>query len=153
MRSLGAICLGLILASSAGAHADVPPLDTLPQCKVYEIRTGGEVCGFDDLEDVRAIALADAELTMLRGKTVSLQGKGAQLALQVGNLETAVKAQKQATEIMRDRNVELTTQLIKSDREHQLCRVRPRWGGALAWSTAAVLGALLAGFVAHDALN
>lgn len=147
------ICLALILSATSSAHADVPPLDTLPQCKIYEIKTGGEVCGFDDVEDVRAIARGDAELTHLRAKSSKLEQKSTQLADQVKSLETAVKAQKTATEVIRDRNRELTREVLESDRKHQLCRVKPRWGGTLAWSTAAVLGAVLVGFVAHSALN
>lgn len=138
LACLGVICVGL--SSLAPAIAE-----PLPECQVYTTAAGVEVCGFASIEDVKAIRLAAAELQYLREQSRLLALKVAELETQTISLRVALDAQRTATEIVRRRNVELTTLAIETDRRLQLERVKPRWGTPLAWGTAAVLGAVLLG--------
>ena len=146
---LGMTCL---LASSL-ANAQPYQPKVIPQCERYKLADGREVCGYDSIEKVRQVYNADAELVAKREAETLHVEKSNLLLGQVANLRLAVDAQKRATGIIRDRNRELTAQLIETDRKYQNERAKPRWGNPIAWTIAATCAAALAGGIAWAVLD
>jgi hypothetical protein len=142
---LGLICLPV------NSHADVE-LKIIPQCLKYEI-TGVPICGYKNIEDVRSLYTLDAELELRRDVERLEKDKITELESQVANLRAAHESILRAGDMLKARNVELTEQLIETDRKFQKERVKPRWGNPLAWTLSAVLAAGLAGFIGHELLD
>ena len=150
---------GLICLAPTSAHAD--GLDDVyrgyrphivPECKVYEVKPGLEVCGYPTIEEVQALYKADAELFAARQTRINIDLKIKVQAEQVSDLRIAVSALKDAMVVVDARNATLTKELLETDLKYQKERVKPRWGTPLSWGVAGVAGALLVGFVGHSLL-
>lgn len=140
---LFAVCVGAICLPGSDAFAEEYIPKIIPQCLRYETTAGKEVCGYDSIDKVQQAYLADAELVAFRAKAPLIEAKARLLESQVADLRLAVDAQERATNIVKQRNRELTDQLIETDRQYQLERVKPRWGNPLAWTIAAAATAAL----------
>ena len=159
MNSIGkvsAVLLGLAFLAATSAHADpAPPYEPqiVPPGKVYPLEDGREVCGWLSIEDVQAAYDADADLVKchedVAAKTIEAKALGVQLA----NTAIAFAAETRTTEILQQRNKELTTDLIEENRLKEHWKAKPRWGNSVAWTTTAILAATLVGFVGADLIN
>lgn len=143
--------LGMMLALSRPASADNKPTN-FPDCVKHELSNGAMICGFTNLDDWKKVLKADVELTAKKKLLDLERRKSAQLAAQLIDYMGQLKAYQEIVSIQKDRNIELTKDVLDTDRKYQLERVKPRWGSAAAWTTAAVLAAVLSGFVANDVL-
>lgn len=156
--SLASACLIFLAASSVAADPVRPT--TLPECAVYRLADGRQVCGYvvaladgtETLDEWRAVLRADAELVKLRALAELEDRRLAEVAGQVADLKGALDACGRGGDAIRDRNAELTKQLLETDRALQDERVKPRWGSALSWGAVLVVGAVLVGYVAADQL-
>jgi hypothetical protein len=144
----GAICL-----AATSVRADPVEPQVIPACKVYKLADGREVCGWLKIEDVRAAYKADAELVKCREVTAAQVVKIDALEKEVFNVRAALALEEGSRTLVVDRNKELTTDLIEMNRKYENERAKPRWGNPIAWTTAAVLGAALVGFVGADLIN
>ena len=128
---------------------------------MFALADGRDVCGYvvkqadgtETLDEWREVLRVDAELVVLRETTRLQTEREGELQGQIGDLRAALVASGQGVSALKERNAELTKQLIERDRLYQNERVKPRWGGAIAWGTAAVLAATLVGFVGKDLLE
>ena len=159
LRSIAFALVTFLAASSVGAEPYRPKI--APECKVYPLADGREVCGYivkladgtETMDEWQAVLRVDAEL-VVRRKDAQLQAKReVELQGQIGDLRAALEACGTGTAALKDRNAELTKQLIERDRLYQNERVKPRWGGALAWGSAAVMAAALVGFVGKELID
>jgi hypothetical protein len=156
----------MAVACEAAAHADEPgdlvAPAIVPQCLVYRVPLG-QVCGYlvatpdgaeaAGMEQWRDVLRADAELVATRESVRLLTQKADLLFGQTQDLLAAFTAMKTAVAALEGRNAQLMRDLIEKDRLYQNERVKPRFGSPLAWTTAAVLGAVLAGYLGHDLLT
>lgn len=138
------------LLPQASAQPVTP--ENFPPCKTYVLADKTTVCGYSNVEDWKKVLKADAELTAKK-KMLDLEVKHvADLLVQVFNYEGQVKALQSTIQIQKDQVNKLITDLLKTDQLYQQERIKPRWGSAIAWTTAAVAAAVLTGFVLKDAL-
>ncbi len=146
--------LGLIFLAASSAHADPPVYRpaVIPECKVYTLKDGREVCGWLTEDEVKTAYRADAELVQCREQLDTHSERIESLNLQLGATTTALIAERRSTEVLKERNTELTADLIEMNRKYENERVKPRWGSPIAWTTAAILGAGLLGFIGNDLL-
>ena len=161
LRSIVFALVTFLAASSVGAEPYRPKI--APECKVYPLADGREVCGYivkqadgtETMDEWQAVLRVDAEL-VVRRKSAELQAeREVELQGQIGDLRGALEACGTGTAALKDRNAVLTTQLIDRDRLYQNERVKPRFslGGGWAWGTAAVLAAALIGFVGKELVD
>ena len=153
--SPGLICVALLLGSSARAQDAGPEPyrpQILPECAVYDTQAG-PVCGYDDIDDVRDLYRFDAELVLRRQETQLMSARGALLSLQVRSLESAVSALQTANVALGARVDVLVNEAVSQNEKYENERAKPRFGSALAWTTAGVAVALLVGYVAADLLQ
>ena len=162
MRSTGIVSTalaGAIFLAGIDARAEPPtqepPLRTtiIPQCKVYTLDDGREVCGWMTIDEIRAAYHADNELVLCRDKTAAQAGKLHALEVEAFSLRKAVQIEEEAKALVLKRNKELTDDLIEMNRKYEDERAKPRWGSPVAWATAAVLGAALLGYAGADLLD
>lgn len=146
------ICLCGLTSLTQIASADGYKPRIIPECKVYKVKPGLEVCGYATIEDVKALYKADAELYTARQIQFSLDLRLAYQAEQASDLRDAVESTRSALAVVDARNLALTAELLDTDLKYQKALVRPKWGSQLAWGTAAIASALLAGFVGHAML-
>lgn len=152
--------LGLIfLAASSGIAQAQPSAETqyvpkiIPECKVYSLADGREVCGWLTLAEVQAAYDADAELVKLR-ETSATQGEQIiAFGIQVSAIRAALEAEQRSVTVLKAREVKLTGDLIEMNRKYEYERVKPRWGNPIAWTAAAVFGAALLGIVGYELLD
>lgn len=138
------------------ANADEPPPYTpkvLPECKVYKTASGKEVCGYDKIETIRELYARDAELVAHRETTEALNQVITVQRQQILDLKIAVEESDKAGKIHEDRSATLAKELIAKDKLYQDERVKPRWGTSLSWGAAAVMGAVLLGYVGNELLE
>jgi len=124
----------------------------VPECKVYKVKPGLEVCGYPTLAEVQQLYSADAELFTARKTRFNLDLKLKVQAQQVDDLRIAVGALTASMAIGDARVTTLTKELEATDLKYQKERVKPRWGTSLSWGVAGVAAALLVGFVGHSVL-
>lgn len=149
------LCLA---ASSAGAEPYRPK--TLPECEVYPLADTREVCGWvvkqadgsETLGDWQLVLRADAELIALREQNRLGAEREKELGAQVGDLRAALEVCGKSVDLARDRVAGLTAEYIAKDKQLQDERVKPRVGGKLGWTVAAVLAAGLVGYIGADRL-
>ncbi len=150
----GAICLApssALADDTDTVSADYIP-KVVPRCLVYKTKSGKEVCGYDDIEKVRALYAADTELVDFR-KTKPLIDLQLRLKTeQVVDLVVAVDAATRSGAVWEGRSMELSKQLIALDLKYQKERVKPRWGTGLSWGVAGTAVAVLLGFAGHSLL-
>jgi len=148
------VLLGLTFLAASSARADQPyEPKTFPPCQVFTLADGREVCGWLSIDDVRTAYRADAELVQCRETTVAHIKMVEALKIEAFELRAALVVEEQSKTLVVDRNKELTTDLIEMNRKYEHERARPRWGSPTAWTTAAVLGAVLVGYVGADLIN
>jgi len=148
-------CLVVMLLAATG-HADpqpTPTLQVLPQCKVYKLADGRQICGYVDLGDVQTLYRLDSELVMRRREVQLLDQRVAALEQAVTDLRGSLGSSTRAVVTLQERNGDLLREALAKDKALQEERVKPRWGSTAAWSAAGVLGAVLAGFVLAGALD
>lgn len=151
------LIFGLFIASLIGvtseAHADEtykPKI--IPSCEVFQVSGVGKICGFQDIGDWKRILRADAELVSARNKLKIKNAQIEALTLQVESLEGQLGEYKGSLELCLNRVDTVSSQLIEMNKKYEEERARPRIGSAVAWSVAAVAGALLVGYVGNDLL-
>ena len=143
---LGGICSA---ARADGLHDP----KNFPACKVVTLPGGVLACAFVNLEDWKAVLLADAELTHQRALAKKSTELVENLSLQVASLEGQVSSLEGVRELLADRNKELTDELLATDKHLQQELAKPPWGSTIAWTVAAVSASLLVGFVGHELLT
>jgi hypothetical protein len=124
----------------------------LPNCTVYKIDIGGQVCGFENIDDWKLVLKADADLTDARAKLKNEQAVEADLIKQRDLLNVQLAAYADSQSILIARHNKLTDDLIALDKKYQEERVKPQWGNPIAWTIAAVSTAVLLGVVLDKAL-
>lgn len=147
------VCAGVTsLAPTARAEEPYKP-KVLPACKVYKTEAGGEVCGYATIEEVRelyahdATLVANASAAEALGEVIELQGS------QILDLRISVDAAIKAGEVWKSRSVTLAEDLIAKDLLYQDARVRPKWGTFIGFGSAALVGAILLGYVGNELLE
>jgi len=137
----------------AFAHADEYTPFIIPPCTMYTVAGVGPVCGFADIEDWKRILRADAELVTAREQLKNHEAREANLIMQVRFLHDQVDLYAEQQKSLLAQTVKLTDDLIALDKKYQEERVKPRWGGIVAWTAAAVSTSLLVGVLVHAAVN
>lgn len=139
-----------MLALSLPARADNIKPKNFPDCIKYKLADGTAICGYTELGDWKKVLRADAELTAKK-KLLELERKRTtELGAQLLDFKGQVKAYQGIVSVLDARVKALVADLLETDRKYQLERVKPRWGSAAAWTTAAVATAVLGGFVMND---
>lgn len=154
LRIYGLSIAFVLGVTSIQAQADDPyqPVN-LPACKVFKTTAGKEVCGFENIDDWKAILHVDAELTHVRAQLQAVAVRTLDLEKKIDLLNTQISAYAQNQLVLSQRDDKLTKELIDLDKKYQDERVKPRWGNPVAWTIAGVSTAILAGFVINSALN
>ena len=154
------IAFALLTCLAATSNAEPYRPKILPECKVYPLADGREVCGYvvkladgtETAEEWKAVLRVDAELVVLRHQDGLRRRKLAELSIQASEAVAALAAAERALEVVERRNGDLTRQLIETDRKYQNERVKPRIGGGWGWGAAALFAVGLVGYVAADQL-
>lgn len=154
------IAFALLTCLAATSAAEPYRPQVVPQCEVYDLADGREVCGYvvkqadgtETLDQWKEVLRVDAELVVLRRADGLRRRKLAELSVQVSAAVVALAAAERALELVEDRNDDLTRQLIETDRKYQEERVKPRIGGGWAWAAAGLVAAGLVGYVVADQL-
>jgi hypothetical protein len=153
-----AFALLTCLAATSAAEPYRPQV--VPQCEVYDLADGREVCGYvvkeadgtETLDQWKEVLQVDAELVVLRHQDGLRRRKLAELSVQASGAVAALVAAERALEVVELRNADLTRQLVETDRKYQQERVKPRIGVGWAWAAAGLVAAGLVGYVAADQL-
>jgi len=124
----------------------------VPACKVYKT-TGGDVCGYLNIEDWKSVLRADAELVHARVRLTKEVERVTLLTLQLAELEGQVAIHASSQSIVVQRNSDLTKQLVDLGLKYQQERAKPSFGSPLAWTLAGVSTSLLAGFLISSLIN
>jgi len=111
------------------------------------LASGIEACGYTSLDDVQALYRADAELVRCRATEALHTEQIALLDDQIEAYRAVVTQRAVAVTALKERNAELFSELMARDKLYQTERVKPRWGGTVAWTTAAALAAELLGWL------
>lgn len=117
----------------------------IPQCKVVE-----SVGCVYNLEQVKELYAFDSELHVLRNQYTLTR---MQLALKDEVIEYQNKQIKLTLEnikLFKDRNQELTNQLIETDRNYQFERAKLRIGDPILWTIIGVVSSAFVGYVVAD---
>lgn len=117
----------------------------IPTCRVFIVPSVGEICGYQYLDDWRAVARADAELVLLRSKVVLLEGALAAERERGDLLAQALDVREGTVATLVASLAAERTNLIDLDRKYQDARTAPNWMGRIGWSAAIVVGGVLAG--------
>lgn len=144
----GAICLTVI---SARAEPYEPQI--VPPCKRYALADGREVCGYLTIEEVREVYRADAELVQCREASSAQLDQVRALRGEVEAVRAALAVEEESRQAAEAMAVQLSKDLVEENRKLENERAKPRWGSPVAWTTAAVLGAALLGFVGADLID
>ena len=154
---LGLIFLG---ASSSIAQADPDPSaetqyvpKIIPECNVYTLSDGREVCGWLTIVEVTAAYKADAELVRLRATSAAQADQITAFGIQVASITAALEAERRSLSVVQARETKLTADLIAMNKKYEYERVRPRWGNPIAWTSAAGLAAILLGIIGKELLD
>ncbi len=155
-RPVSIALLGLIfLAASSGIARAQPSAETqyvpkiIPECKVYPLADGREVCGWLTIEEVQTAYDADAELVKLR-ETSAAQGEQIiAFGVQVSAIRAALEAEQRSVTVLKARELKLTDDLIEMNRKYEYERVKPRFRLGNGWALA---GGVAVGIVATIAV-
>ena len=145
------IFTSLCLASPTRADPKYVPR-IIPKCEVQALKSGETGCVYN-LEQVKELYKIDSELFSLRASFELQKAKSEILSSSLTKVQEQSRLSLTNVKLFKDRNAELTTQLIESDRKLQLELARPRWGSYIAWGVAAVLAASFTGYVIADRIN
>jgi len=124
----------------------------IPDCTKYTLPDGRVVCGYVNIEDWKNVLRADAELTAGKDLLRLEREKVVELRSQIDSFRGQVAAYERALSVLKQRNRELTVDLLETDRKYQNERVKPKWGNPLAWATAGLAAAALGGYILSDTL-
>jgi hypothetical protein len=143
--------------TSATADDYTPKI--IPKCEIYTVG-GLDICGYrykglpDPAdEDWNKVLAADAELVHLREELKNEERKSASLAQQVRLLAGQGKIYADSQKVLVKRVDEVTKDLIGMNLKYENERAKPRLGSPVAWTVAAVVTAVLIGFVVKDRLD
>ena len=139
--------------SSARADDPVPDPEIIPACIVYQVPGIGQVCGYADIADVRAVYTADADLVASRALLTLERRKTEAMERAAGLHGEQLAACDRLSGALSVREKELTAALIDENRKLERERAKPRFGNPIAWTVAAASVAVLLGYVAADRLN
>lgn len=116
----------------------------IPTCERYVLLAGGEVCGYRDLEQWKALARADAELVLCRATEPQVLAAVDALSAEAAALKSALDHESRALGIALADRTRLREELLAKDKELQDERVKPRIGGSrVPWVIAAGLAVAL----------
>lgn len=146
-----AILSVIVIPSWAMGEPKYEPKE-IPKCEVKALKDGTKGCVYT-LEQVKKLYEVDAALVAAKKKIPLLEQKN---KLQGSVIE---KTQKQLdlslanTKLYYDRNKKLTEQLLKTDKELQYEKAKPRWGSYISWGVAIAVTAAFGGYVLADRLS
>ena len=138
--------------STLALAEDVYRPQVIPPCSVY-VTPAGEVCGYLALEDWKAVLRADAELVHARIRLKNDAERLSATGIQLTELRAQVVAFDSSLSALKQRNVDLTKQLVDLDLKYQQERASSGFWSPLPWAIAGITTAVLAGFVLASVAN
>ena len=104
MSKLLSVCAGAIcLAATSSAHAQpkksIKP-QIVPECKIYTTNLHVDVCGYADLDDVKALYKFDTELVLRRAQVRLIEARVLEVIKQRDSYKTALEATRAAGAIV-----------------------------------------------------
>lgn len=146
------------MAPTSATADDYTP-QIIPKCEIYTVGDL-EICGYrykglpDPAdEDWNKVLAADAELVHSREGLKNEERRSAALAQQIRLLTTQNKTYAESQSLLVARTDKLTKDVIAMNLKYENERAKPRLGSPVAWTVAAVVTAVLIGFVVKDRLD
>lgn len=143
--ALGATSIPALADPATDEAADAPyQTQVVPTCRVFQVVGIGDVCGYQFLDDWRAVAAADAELVLRRSEVKTLaEARDAERA-RADALDDALDGREALIKTLNTSLADERTRYLDLDSKYQRAR-SSHWTTWVGWGVAAVVGSALAG--------
>lgn len=137
----------------AGPEAAAPYVtQVIPACKVFDVPMLGPVCGYQFLDDWKAVARADAELVRRRAEVLALEAQRDAERDRAVALEEALQVRAdQVGHLVVELDAE-RARLLELDRKYQDARGTP-WHAWVGWGVATVAAGVIAGVLLSEVIE